>query len=127
MHNDIAPRNFLLDENLNLRICDFGGCSLQNETSSPCSPGSRYEARPWTRDYVPTQADDIFALGSVLYFIMSGVEPYSNLDDEEVERRFVDRQFPESRHLGCGAVIQDCWLGHLRAAEQVVNALDGFQ
>jgi hypothetical protein len=62
----------------------------------------------------------------VLYFIMSGNEPYSDLEDEEVERRFMDLQFPESRHLGCGAVIQDCWLGHLVTAEQVVKALDCF-
>ncbi|KAG7144087.1 serine/threonine-protein kinase like [Verticillium longisporum] len=122
-HNYIAPRNFLLDEDLNLRICDFAGSSLPNGSFSGCAPGPRYEPRPWSRDYVATQADDIFALGSVMYFIVTGEEPYSNLDDEEVERRFQNRDFPASSHLCCGTVIQNCWLGHFVAAKQVVQAL----
>ncbi|PNH33111.1 hypothetical protein VD0002_g5388 [Verticillium dahliae] len=54
---------------------------------------------------------------------MTGEEPYSNLDDEEVERRFQNRDFPASSHLCCGTVIQNCWLGHFVAAKQVVQAL----
>ncbi|KAM0425052.1 hypothetical protein ACHAPT_009611 [Fusarium lateritium] len=122
-HNDIAPRNFLLDEDLNLRICDFAGCSLPGGTSSYCAPGARYESRPWSRDYTPTQADDVFALGSVIYFIMNGEEPYRELDDEEVEQRFENKDFPASSHHECGTVIQDCWTGRLTTAEQVVQAL----
>ncbi|KAI1499571.1 kinase-like protein [Biscogniauxia marginata] len=124
-HNDVAPRNFLLDEDLDLRICDFAGSSLPDGTwtSSTCAPGPRYESRAWSRDYVPTQADDIFALGSVMYFIMAGEEPCSDLDDEEVEHRFENRDFPASGHLCCGTVIQDCWHDRFTATEQIVQAL----
>lgn len=122
-HNDVAPRNFLLDENLDLRICDFAGSSLPGGTYSTCAPGPRYESRPWSRGYVPTQTDDIFALGSVMYFVMAGEEPYSDLDDEEVEHRFENQDFPASNHLGCGTVIQDCWHGRLTTTKHVVQAL----
>lgn len=40
IQNDVSPRNLLLDEDLNLRICDFAGSSLPGETSSICSPWS---------------------------------------------------------------------------------------
>ncbi|RSL75819.1 hypothetical protein CDV31_017403, partial [Fusarium ambrosium] len=62
IHQDVTPRNFLLDENLNLHICDFAGSSFPGHIAL---------------------TDDIFGLGSVLYFIMCGEEPYGNLDEDE--------------------------------------------
>lgn len=123
IHQDITPRNLLLDKNLDLRICDFAGSSFPGHAALTGAPGSRYQSRAWDRGYIPTQADDIFSLGSVLYFIMGGEEPYSKLDEEEVERCFEKLDFPASGHLGCGTVIQDCWDGRFTTAEQVVQAL----
>lgn len=40
-HNDIAPRNFLVDEALDINICDFAGCSLGCGQAPPCAPGPR--------------------------------------------------------------------------------------
>ncbi|PCD23171.1 hypothetical protein AU210_014694 [Fusarium oxysporum f. sp. radicis-cucumerinum] len=122
-HQDVTPRNFLLDKNMNLRICDFAGSSFPGHPVSTGAPGPRYQSRAWDREYVPTQADDIFSLGSVLYFIMSGEEPYSKLDEDEVKRRFENLDFPVSDYFGCGAVIQNCWSGQFITAEQVVQAL----
>ena len=123
IHQDVTPRNFLLDKNLDLRICDFAGSSFPGHTASAGAPGSRYQSRAWGRGYIPTQVDDIFSLGSVLYFIMHGEEPCSNLEEDEVERRFENLDFPASDQLGCDAVIQNCCGGRFAAAEQVVQAL----
>jgi serine/threonine protein kinase len=123
IHQDVTPRNFLLDKNLDLRICDFAGSSFPGHTASTGAPGSRYQSRTWDRGYVPTQADDIFSLGSVLYFIMRGEEPYSNLDENEVEGRFEKLDFPASDQLDCGTVIQKCWGGRFATSKQVVQAL----
>ncbi|KAH7459868.1 hypothetical protein FOMA001_g19866 [Fusarium oxysporum f. sp. matthiolae] len=123
IHQDVTPRNFLLDKNMNLRICDFAGSSLPGQPVSTGAPGPRYQSRAWDREYVPTQADDVFSLGSVLYFIMFGEEPYSKLDEDEVKRRFENLDFPTSDHFGRGAVIQNCWSGQFTTAEQVVQAL----
>ena len=105
-HNDVSPHNSLLDEDLDLQICDFNVCSLPGETYSPlCSSEPRYEARALSPNDVSTQADHIFALGPVMYFIITGEDPFSEFDDEELERRFENRDFPASDHLSCGAVI----------------------
>lgn len=123
IHQDVTPRNFLLDKNMNLRICDFAGSSFPGHPVTTGAPGPRYQSRAWGREYVPTQADDIFSLGSVLYFIMSGEEPYSKLDEDEVKRRFEILDFPTSDYFGHGAAIQNCWCGQFINAEQVVQAL----
>ncbi|KJZ75962.1 hypothetical protein HIM_04786 [Hirsutella minnesotensis 3608] len=122
-HHDITPRNFLLNDDMNLRICDFAGSSFPGHAASTGAPGPRYQSREWGRGYVPNQADDIFSLGSVLYFVMCGEEPFSELDEEEAKGRFENSSFPASDHLEYGSVIRDCWNGQLATAGQVVQAL----
>lgn len=43
---------------------------------------------------------------------MCGEEPYNKLDEDEVKRRFENFDFPTSDHLGCGTLIQNCWVGY---------------
>lgn len=127
VHQDVAPRNFLLTEKLDLKVCDFAGSSLPGKSSSTGAPGPRYQSKVWSRGYVPTRADDIFGLGSVLYFIMAGEEPYKGMEDEEVERYFENGEFPVCDHLEYGAVIRRCWDGQFAAAEDVVQELPSLQ
>lgn len=74
VHCDISPRNFLLDLDLNLRISDFGGASLSgSEPSAVAQTRFRHPQFDW--DAPPTYGDDIFSLGSLIYFIMTGSYP----------------------------------------------------
>ncbi|PQK14387.1 hypothetical protein BB8028_0004g13170 [Beauveria bassiana] len=125
IHADVAPRNFLLNSSLDLCICDFAGSIFPGGPEKTSAPGSRYQAGPWGRGYVPTKADDLFALGSVLYLIMTGNEPYIDLTDTEVERHFQAAEFPETSCIPYGSVIDDCWHGRLTTAHTVVQALNG--
>ncbi|EGX93280.1 Protein kinase-like domain [Cordyceps militaris CM01] len=125
IHADVAPRNFLLNKSLDLCICDFAGSIFPGSSIETGAPGPRYQAGRWGRGYVPTKADDLFALGSVLYFIMTGNEPYADLTDVEVGRRFQAAEFPETGSVQCGSVIDDCWHGRLTTAQAVVQALNG--
>lgn len=127
IHADVAPRNFLLNDGLDLCICDFAGSIVPGGPVETGAPGPRYQAAPWGRDYVPTEADDLFALGSVLYTIMSGEEPYRDLPEAEVQRRFRAAAFPETGGLVYGSVIEDCWHGRLATAQAVVQALDKYR
>jgi serine/threonine protein kinase len=126
IHADVAPRNFLLNDSLDLCICDFAGSFFPGSPAPTSAPGPRYQARSWGRGYVPTEADDLFGFGSVLYFIMVGNEPYSDLDDAEVQRRFEAHLFPETGSLPYGSVIDDCWNGRLTTARAVVQALNDY-
>lgn len=126
IHSDVATRNFLLNENLDLCICDFTESFLAAHPALNGAPGVRYQARRWGQRYVPTEVDDVLGLGSVLYFIMAGKEPYSDLADVEVERRFQEQQFPKTSHLRYACVVRDCWTGQFTTARLVVQALEDY-
>ncbi|KFX93020.1 hypothetical protein O988_07039, partial [Pseudogymnoascus sp. VKM F-3808] len=116
-HCDVRTLNFLLDDELRLKIIDFEGSSLDG-----CEPS----ALETTRYLLPrdplepsTIATELFALGSLVYEIMTGREPYKELEDDEVTALFVEKSFPLVDQLLCGDVIMKCWLGEMQSAEEV--------
>lgn len=69
-------------------------------------------------------ADDTFGLESVMYVIMTGEEPYRDLDEDDVETLFFDKKdAPSTDHLSCGYAIQSCWHRRFITAEQVVEVV----
>jgi hypothetical protein len=69
------------------------------------------------------KTDDIFALGSVMYFIVTGEEPFNDQPEEDVEMLFRDAVFPDVSQLASGAAILGCWNGTLLTAEDVADCL----
>lgn len=122
IHCDIHPNNFLLDDALDLRLCDFAG-SLFGELD-----GKAMESAPFflPRDPLstPDAKSDLFALGSVMYFIMAGREPYKGLAEDAITACFARGDFPNVREFGeVGRVMRGCWTGTLNSAEEVVGSL----
>ncbi|CAF3454599.1 serine threonine protein kinase [Fusarium langsethiae] len=121
IHCDIGPHNFLLDVDLNLKISDFSGSSLDGSLAMVC-PGSRYAAPDpnWKPGKIPVAGEDIFALGSTIYHIIEGKAPFEDLSDDEVEQNFLNGVFPELNGLPYADLIALCW-------QQKVTALDIIQ
>ena len=122
IHGDISPRNFLLDGELNLKIADFAGSSFSDSHSGERSePGSGLEActfpletrfrHPSCEDevHLPRYEDDIFGLGSLIYFIMTGVYPYGDVESDAVRELFQGSRFPDITGVAYGGVIERCW------------------
>jgi serine/threonine protein kinase len=119
-HNDLHPRNCLLDQNLHLRLCDFDRAT---------TVGKFLEGvyAPWARELVagPLKGSyglccartEQFAVGSLLYFLVYGHEPYEDLDlanqnPGELSRRFGRMEFPELNRCGVDVFnefISACW------------------
>jgi serine/threonine protein kinase len=115
IHCDISPRNFLLDADLNLKICDFAGSSMSgSKPSSFADPRYRPDGG---YDAAPRIEDDIFALGSLIYFICTAQHPHGEVASDEVEKRYQSQQFPEDDHLTCGEIIRKCWNNQVDAAQ----------
>jgi serine/threonine protein kinase len=68
-------------------------------------------------------ADDIFAFGSICYEILTGRPPYPELDDEKVKLQFSLGSFPETKQLGLGHVIRNCWEGHFVSFEAILTTI----
>lgn len=87
LHCDIKPANILLDHGDEARLGDFG----QSRLSSDQSPalGTFYYMAPEqaTLNAVPDVRWDVYALGAVLYHMLTGNPPYQS---DETQRRIAN-------------------------------------
>ncbi|KFY74624.1 hypothetical protein V499_05371 [Pseudogymnoascus sp. VKM F-103] len=108
IHCDISPRNFLLDGDLHLKIADFEGGSLaRSAASAVAGTPFRYPVSDW--DAPPRFEEDVFGLGSLIYFIMTDAYPYKDTPSNEVEELYGSRTFPDVTEIACGDIITRCW------------------
>ncbi|KAK4235065.1 kinase-like domain-containing protein [Achaetomium macrosporum] len=107
IHCDLKPENFLLDSSSRLKIIDFSGSSFDGLVGSA----------------IKSTRTDLFALGSTIYEIMTGRQPYEELSDEEVEARYSRKIFPSVQGVPCGRVIMDYWRCEIQTAEEAMKLL----
>ena len=83
LHCDLKPANILLDANFEPRLCDFGQSRLSDEQSP--SLGTLYYMAPEQADLqaVPDSRWDVYALGALLYHMLSGSAPYRTAENEQ--------------------------------------------
>ena len=122
IHSDIQPTNFLLDASLGLRISDFASASLLGYgASGAVVTRFAWPGFPWK--YADVQ-QDIFAFGSLLYFIVTGDYPYEELPSNEVEANFKAQRFPELSSPTYKNTIHGCWTAKFASMEEVCNSME---
>jgi len=106
IHCDIKPDNILVDEDGIVKVADFSGLSRDN-----LQPESELIRRftIGTPNYMsPEQVSglvdldaraDIYALGALLYHMVTGVLPFKDLSDEEAMRQQVAGYLPDPSDL----------------------------
>lgn len=82
---------------------------------------------PRLRSEHADQKTDIFALGSAIYYIMEGHEPFPDLDPDDDEAQIMERfklgWLPDIGHSLMNAVMQKCWLGTYISISAVLQDL----
>ncbi|KAF2013550.1 kinase-like protein [Aaosphaeria arxii CBS 175.79] len=121
VHCDLSPRNVLVDAEIGLRIADFSSASIDGSPSS--AGGSVRFQIPRNNPWKPTYQDDIFSLGSTLFEVMTSAGPYDGLESSMVIERFRSKQFPDSKGVILGDIIQKCWNLHYSSLSDVLPAL----
>jgi serine/threonine protein kinase len=129
---DVGPHNFLLDTDLSLKICDFGGSSLDGSRAK-VAPGVRYSLPSLRGTTVKDDLsalremmvkEDLFGLGSTIYFIATGHEPYEELaDEDQVEKLYKDGVFPELSDVPFAEIIALCWRQEAESAKRIIELL----
>ncbi len=85
IHRDIKPKNILVDEAGEPRLIDFGMARLRHAYSEqPCLAGGTFAFMAPEQANVESAEDqqkvgprsDVFALGAVLYFLLTGNAPF---------------------------------------------------
>lgn len=123
IQGDVGPHNFLLDKDLSLKICDFGGSSVDGSRPMVVA-GVRYRLPSLAGRYMQpvTIEEDLFALGSTIYFIATGYEPYNELTDEdEVEKLYRDGVFPILSGVPFAEAIALCWRQEVKSAQTIIE------
>ncbi|CAH0694200.1 unnamed protein product [Spodoptera exigua] len=115
IHRDLKPENILLDENMHLQIADFGTAKIlepeeirassnnaddtQNERSRKISfvGTPQYVSPELLHDGVDTRASDLWALGCIIYQMISGLPPFRAATEFLTFQKILkmDFEFPE--------------------------------
>ncbi|RDW79240.1 uncharacterized protein DSM5745_06092 [Aspergillus mulundensis] len=118
---DIASRNFLLDSDLSLKICDFTEASLLPLDAD-------MEA---VDDNGFTTRVDVGFLGAVMYEVITGtkckVDLFKDNSPTDGRAHWPERRFlPSTRDIWLGWIIDRCWNGEISSAHELLRALDSI-
>ena len=134
IHSDIRPENMLVDNDLHVRLIDFSGSSLKGARVLAFESSAFYMQRTPENsngDVGSSVVTDLFALGSSIYQIMTGAQPYDDEPHGASEEHFKRGEFPPlveaspdgNTPLLFADAIWGCWHGEFAAAADLLAAL----
>lgn len=109
IHCDLSPHITLLDGQLELKIADFGCCLINQSTILGGTKALICSAWGSWRTSARCE-DDIFALGSCIYEVLTGAPPYEDNYTAQAEISVGVQQLPEFAALDFRDIVRDCWL-----------------
>lgn len=116
---DIATRNFLLDTDLSVKICDFSEASLLPlESNMETVDDNGY-----------TTQIDVGLLGTVMYEVMTGtkceIDLFKHNSPTDGRAYWPERKsLPSTEGLWLDWIVEGCWDGKFRSAHSLLRALD---
>ena len=85
VHRDLKLENILIDDNLNLKLADFGFACYKNIDTLRSYRGTMTYMAPEikeNKEYKGTQVD-MFSIGVILFIIVQGIFPFKEARTEE--------------------------------------------
>jgi len=112
VHRDIKSDNILLDENLTVKICDFGLSKLKDSTLSKSGSfeGTLIYRAPETFGSHCTFESDIYSMGMVFWEIATGRVPFENTKATSLAKAIKQGEtIPLDLPPEYSRIITDCW------------------
>lgn len=134
LHCDVNCNNLLLDKYLGVKYVDFQGRHYGPDGRTVLLNGCSEES---SKSYMPREGDyancntDIFALGSAIYYMLTGEEPFveldNNNDETEIAAKWSSGEFPKHTLLGdVRPILVKCWSGAYLSASELVVELESL-
>ncbi len=130
-HCDLRPDNMLLDAELDLSLCDFGGSKNDDYDGEGLPDFGFFDPRIDSLDV--TSDTEIFGLGSSMYTILVGHLPHGPSILQTAKERLnyahtfellaLVGEFPDTSEIIGGDIIKDCWDQKIKSAEEAHRRL----
>ena len=89
MHRDISPGNILFDDSWTVKICDFGFCKPDNDTTQSTGVGTPAFRDPKIQAGKYSKKCDIFSAGLIMDYIFRGEALLRNGTEEENKKQYI--------------------------------------
>lgn len=143
LHRDLKPSNVLLDEHGQPHITDFGLAKRLREDASLTATGQVLG----TPSFIPPELaagrhesvgphTDLYALGAILYFLLTGRAPFAGqnleetltqvLNKEPVPPRTINPAVPRDLETICLKCLEKDWQRRYPKASELARDLDRF-
>lgn len=87
-HLDLKPENIFIDQDINVKIGDFGCChTIHNRDSMQLGTLFYIAPEMLTNPRIDPRPADIWAIGIIFYVMSSGTLPWRNGNDEEMKEQ----------------------------------------
>jgi len=133
IHRDLKPTNLLVDDNYNVKICDFGLSAFQftkTMQDNGVAPGTPLWMSPEVLQGQPlSEKADIYSYGIVLWEMLTGQEPFDEHDDYNT---FVDAvcdraerpKLPDDMHPSLKSILEECWAAKAESRPSFESIID---
>ena len=114
IHRDLKPENILLDENMDIKISDFGLSTFftQGEyLSTPCGTPNYAPPEMLIGQQYDGELSDIWSCGIILYTMLTGSLPCAESKETIILNKIVSNQYIIPTYLSKGAIdLLSCML-----------------
>jgi serine/threonine protein kinase len=130
VHGDISPDNILVDEEGEFYLLDLGLAQRAGESNVLQANGAYISPAAFSGEACSIN-DDLFSLGSCLYFALTANDPFVGESWDELNKRIYGRQTDWSllkEEAKWRSLVEACWqgggAGELEDAEELAEILE---
>jgi ankyrin repeat protein len=114
MHRDLKSPNLLVDQNWNVKVCDFGFTKVKEENFANTRCGTpQWMAPEVLRAEEYDEKADIYSFGIVLWELFTRQTPYAKLSAMEVGKKVLTENLRPPIPKNCppdfAKLMQECW------------------
>ena len=132
LHCDLRPDQMLLDGDLNLFLCDFGGSENAQHSGGNLPAHGFFDPREDSSEV--TKEMEVFGLGSCMYCFMTGHLPHDPSTNaasyayvEKFSRLLKQGDLPNTSELEGGDIITKCWTREIGSTREVLACYEELE